>query len=54
MLIVTKKEGNRVEDHRVVTSNAYKIYVMVLAERLREEVESGGRIPHNQTGFRRG
>lgn len=32
----------------------YKIYVGVLANRLREEVEREGTIPSNQTGFRRG
>jgi len=32
----------------------YKIYVMVLGERLEREVEEGDRIPQNQTGFRKG
>lgn len=32
----------------------YKIYAMVLAERLREELEGKQIIPQNQTGFRRG
>lgn len=31
----------------------YKVYVVVLAERLREEVEGKGIVPSNQTGFRR-
>jgi len=32
----------------------YKVYVMILGERLGREVEEGGRIPQNQTGFRKG
>lgn len=32
----------------------YEMYVAVLAERLREEVERKHMIPHNQTGFRNG
>lgn len=32
----------------------YKIYVAVLAERLREEVKGKQMISHNQTGFRNG
>jgi len=41
--IVKKREGERVEDYRGVTllSTLYKVYVAVLAERLREEVEQG-------------
>lgn len=31
----------------------YKIYTMVLEERLREEVEGRGMISPNQTGFRK-
>jgi len=31
----------------------YKIYAMILGERLEREVEEGDRIPHNQTGFRK-
>jgi len=32
----------------------YKIYAMILGGRLEKEVEKRGRIPHNQTGFRKG
>jgi len=32
-------------------STLYKVYVAVLAERLRAEVERKGIIPPNQTGF---
>jgi len=54
--IVKKGEGERVENYRGVTllSTLYKVYVAVLAEKLREEVERKGSIPPNQTGFRKG
>jgi len=54
--IVKKGEGERVKDHRGVTllSTLYKVYVAVLAEKLREEMERKGIIPPNQTGFRKG
>jgi len=54
--IVKKGEGEKVEDYRgiTLTQTAYKIYAMVLAERLREEVERKGILPPSQTGFRRG
>ena len=44
------------KDYRGVTvmSSLYKMYTMVLVERLREEVEVKGLIPPNQTGFRKG
>lgn len=35
-------------------TSLYKVYAMVLAERLRKEVEENEIIPQNQTGFRRG
>jgi len=31
----------------------YKLYVLILAERLNEELEGKGIVPQNQTGFRR-
>lgn len=51
-----KESGVEVGDYREVTmmSILYKIYAMVLAERLREELEGKQIIPQNQTGFRRG
>jgi len=54
--IVKKGRGERVEEYRGVTLlvTLYKIYVMVLAERLNEEIEGKGIVPHNQMGFRRG
>lgn len=54
--IIKKGEGEEVKDYRGVTllPTLYKIYVAVLAERLREEVEGKGIVPPNQTGFRRG
>jgi len=46
----------KVENHRVITiiSVSHKIYVAILAERLRKEIEESGIIPQNQTGFRKG
>jgi len=54
--ILKKGGGEKAEYYRGVTlmSTLYKIYATVLAERLREEVESKGIIPPNQTGFRKG
>lgn len=44
-----------VRDYRGVTViPIYKIYMAVLAERLKKEVEGKGIIPDNQTGFRKG
>jgi len=56
MPIVKRGEGEKVEDYRVITltQTAYKVYAMILAERLREEVERKGILPPSQTGFRRG
>lgn len=31
----------------------YKVYVMLLAERLNEKLERKGLMPQNQTGFRK-
>jgi len=44
-----------VEDYRGVTlmTSAYKIYVTMLAERIREEVEVRRIMPANQAGFRK-
>lgn len=53
----TNNEKGRggVEDYRGVTmmSTLYKASAMVLAERLREELDRKGVIPQNQTGFRK-
>lgn len=51
-----KGEGEKVEDYREVTimPTLYKVYTRILEERLEREVEEGGRIPQNQTGFRKG
>lgn len=38
----------------MLTQNTYKVYVAVLAERLREEMESGVILPPSQAGFRKG
>lgn len=54
--ILKKGEGERVEDYRGVTlmATAYKMYAMILAERLREEIEEKGLLADNQAGFRKG
>lgn len=44
-----KEKGGwgRVEDYRGITlaTSAYKVYAMVLRERLGREVEKGGKVP---------
>jgi len=54
--LVKKGEGEKVEDYRGITlmTSAYKIYVTILAGRIRAEVEEKGIMPANQTGFRKG
>lgn len=54
--IVKKGEGRKVEEYRGVTlmTAFYKIYLMVLAERVRKDCEGKGVIPQNQTDFRKG
>lgn len=37
-----------------ITQSAYRVYVSVLAERLRREVEEKRLLPRSQAGFRRG
>lgn len=51
-----KGEGDMVQVYRRVTlmPSFYKVYGMILGERLGKEVEEGGRISQNQTGFRKG
>lgn len=54
--IVKKDEGEKVEKYRGMTllPTAYKVYISMLAEKLKEEIEMKRMIPHNQTGFRQG
>jgi len=54
--IVKRGEGERVEEYRGITiaQSAYWIYTTILADRLKREVEEGGVLPPNQTGFRKG
>lgn len=51
-----KGEGVRAEEYRGVTlmPAIYKVYVTVLAERLRSEMEDKRVLSENQTGFRKG
>jgi len=55
--IAKKRGAERVEEHRggvTLMPTAYKIYAMVLAERLRREMEEKGMLPEGQAGFRKG
>lgn len=54
--IIKKREGTRVEEYKGITlmPTLYKIYAMLSAVRLREDVERKKIVPQNQTGFRRG
>lgn len=48
------KKGEREEYRRTtLMSSAYKVYSIIMAERLKEEIERGGIILPNQTGFRK-
>lgn len=55
MPIRKKREEKKAKNYRGITimPSLYKIYTAILAERLREEVETKNLIPGNQTGFRR-
>lgn len=52
------KKGNRhaVENYRGITllNTAYKIYAMIMEERLTKEMEERGVLPDGQAGFRKG
>ncbi|CAD6229117.1 GSCOCG00012085001-RA-CDS, partial [Cotesia congregata] len=54
--IVKKGEGRKVEEYRGVTltQTAYKVYVGILENRMRIDVEKMGLLPESQAGFRRG
>lgn len=56
VLIVKKREKEGVEKYGRVTlmPTLYKIYAIILAERIKEETERKGMIPHNKTGFTAG
>lgn len=53
--IIKKGEGEGVGDYRGETlmPTLYKVYVAIITERLREEVEKKKIVPHDQTGFRK-
>lgn len=55
MLVRKKEKGKVVEEYRGVTlmPTIYKIYAMVIAERIRKKTEKKRVIPHIQTGFKR-
>lgn len=56
VLIAKKGESRKVEDYRGITlmTTLYKIYTMVLAKKLREELKKKKVVSLNQTGFRKG
>lgn len=49
-----KGDGKEVGDYRRITMmlSLYKVYAMILAERLKEDIENKRIIPDNQSGFR--
>jgi len=53
--IFKKGEKNKAENYRGITlmDTAYKLYAMILEEKLREEVDRLKLIPETQTGFRK-
>lgn len=56
ILIIKKGQGERIEEYREITltQTAYKVYAAVLAERLRDEMETKEIPPPSQTGFKKG
>ena len=54
--IYKKRERKDVRNYRGITllNTLYKMYAMVLDERLRREIESKGMVPDSQAGFREG
>lgn len=54
--IAKKREAVKMGDYRgvILMSSAYKVYAMVLANRLEKEVEKKRIIPEFQTGFKKG
>lgn len=54
--IIKRGKGVKVEEYRGVTltQSAYKVYAAVLAEKLREEIESKVILPPSQAGFKKG
>lgn len=50
-----KGKGEVAREYRLtLMPTLYKIYTIVLTERLREEMEGKGMLPTNQVGFRKG
>jgi len=54
--IFKKGEKNKAENYRGITlmDTAYKLYAMILEEKLREEVDRLKLLPETQAGFRKG
>lgn len=55
-MLIVKEEGGSVGDYREVmlTQTAYKVYAVILAEKLKEEVKRKDILPPSQKGFRKG
>lgn len=57
LIVPIRKKGNGegTEDRGIsIMPSLYKIYVSILTERLKEEIERKEIVPENQTGFRKG
>lgn len=54
--ILKKGDKHKVENYRGITllDTPFKIYAMIIEEKLNEEVEAKNIIPENQAGFRKG
>lgn len=54
VLIRKKGDGKEVGNYRGITlmSSLYKVYAMILAERLKKDIENKRIIPDNEAGFR--
>jgi hypothetical protein len=54
--IFKQGEENRAENYRGITllNTGYKLYVSVLSEKMKREIDEKGVVPDSQTGFRKG
>jgi len=55
IIVPIKKKGEekKVEDYKKITLILYKVYTMIIGERLEKEMEGRKIVPQNQAGFRR-
>ncbi|XP_018364055.1 PREDICTED: uncharacterized protein LOC108761816 [Trachymyrmex cornetzi] len=56
IIVPIKKKEEGKKDYRgiTLTSTLYKVYAMIIWERLEKEIEERKMVPQNQAGFRRG